>query len=202
MLFILFSLASRLDADFEEEEVDIEGYDDEESTSRSYSKHESLGSQPQLESEQDSQDVSQFESILLQDLEHSESESDEEDDFPFGDGDDEEEEDVEEEEEQENFSLAAGERNESMNTTEDMSGDEIWLLRQQKLWWDQIHCHTEWEYFITKKWLCQLLQKCGVTLFKNWPKEELPRKWTDMKWVFKPARVTRTICVQLNIFIF
>ncbi|CAH3126773.1 unnamed protein product [Porites lobata] len=117
--------SSRLDADFEEEEVDIEGYDDEESTSRSYSKHESLGSQPQLESEQDSQDVSQFESILLQDLEHSESESDEEDDFPFGDGDDEEEEDVEEEEEQENFSLAAGERNESMNTTEDMSGDEI-----------------------------------------------------------------------------
>ena len=125
MLFILFSLASRLDADFEEEEVDIEGYDDEESTSRSYSKHESLGSQPQLESEQDSQDVSQFESILLQDLEHSESESDEEDDFPFGDGDDEEEEDVEEEEEQENFSRAAGERNESMDTTEDMSGDEI-----------------------------------------------------------------------------
>lgn len=121
---MLFSLASRLDADFEEEEVDIEGYDDEESTSRSYSKHESLGSQPQLESEQDSQDVSQFESILLQDLEHSESES-EEDDFPFGDGDDEEEEDVEEEEEQENFSVAAGERNESMNTTEDMSGDEI-----------------------------------------------------------------------------
>ena len=32
---------------------------------------------------------------------------------------------MEEEEEQENFSLAAGERNESMNTTEDMSGDEI-----------------------------------------------------------------------------
>lgn len=125
MLFILFSLASRLDADFEEEEVDIEGYDDEESTSRSYSKQESLGSRPQPESEQDSQDVSQFESILLQDLEHSESESDEEDDFPFGDGDDDEEEDVEEEEEQENFSLPAGERNESMDTTEDMSGDEI-----------------------------------------------------------------------------
>ena len=69
--------------------------------------------------------MSQFESILLQDLEHSDSESDEEDDFPFGDGDDEEEEDIEEEEEQESFSPTGAENNDSMNTTEDMSGDEI-----------------------------------------------------------------------------
>jgi len=122
------SLASRLDADFdEEEEVDIEGYDDDEASSQSFPKQESLGSQLQLESEQDSQDVSQFESILLQDLEHSESESEEEDDFPFGDGDDEEEEeeDIEEEEETINFSPAGGENNDSMNTAEDLSGEEI-----------------------------------------------------------------------------
>lgn len=119
-----FTLASRLDADFdEEEEVDIEGYDDDDSNSQSFTKQESFVSQQQLESEQDSQDVSQFESILLQDLEHSESES-EEDDFPFGDGDDEEDEDIEEEEEQMNFS-PAGENNGSMNTTGDLSGDEI-----------------------------------------------------------------------------
>ena len=69
--------------------------------------------------------MSQFESILLQDLEHSESESEEEDDFPFGDGDDEEEEDIEEEEEEQmNFS-PAGENNDSMNTTGNLSGDEI-----------------------------------------------------------------------------
>lgn len=116
-----------MDADFDEEEdVDIEGYDDDESTSQSYTKQESLGSQPQLRSEQDSQDVTQFESILLQDLEHSESESDEEDDFPFGDGDDEEEEDIEEEDEQINFSPGGGENNDTINnTTEDLSGDEI-----------------------------------------------------------------------------
>lgn len=127
LLFVYFlSLASRLDADFDEEEdVDIEGYDDDEATSQGYTKRESFGSQQQLElSEQDSQDASQFESILLQDLEHSESESDEEDDFPFGDGDDEEEEDIEEEEEQMNFS--PGEENDdSINTTGDLSGDEI-----------------------------------------------------------------------------
>lgn len=121
-------LASRIDADFDEEEdVDIEGYDDDESTSRSYTKQESLGSQPQLGSEQDSQDVTQFESILLQDLEHSESESEEEDDFPFGDGDDEEEEDIEEEDEQINFFPGGGENgNDTINnTTEDLSGDEM-----------------------------------------------------------------------------
>jgi len=116
-----------MDAVFDEEEdVDIEGYDDDESTSQSYTKQESLGSQPQLGSEQDSQDVTQFESILLQDLEHSESESDEEDDFPFGDGDDEEEEDIEEEDEQINFFPGEGENNDTINnTTEDLSGDEI-----------------------------------------------------------------------------
>ena len=116
-----------MDADFDEEEdVDIEGYDDE-STSQSYTKQESFGSQPQLGSEQDSQDVTQFESILLQDLEHSESESDEEDDFPFGDGeDDEEEEDIEEEDEQINFSPGGGGNNDTINnTTEDLSGHEI-----------------------------------------------------------------------------
>ena len=107
---LFLSLATRMDADFDEEEdVDIEGYDDDDSTSQSYTKQESFGSQQQLGSEQDSQDVSQFESILLQDLEHSESES-EEDDFPFGDGDDEEEEDVEEEE-QMNFSPGGDESN-------------------------------------------------------------------------------------------
>lgn len=125
-MILFLSSASRLDADFdEEEEVDIEGYDDDETTSQSYAKQESIGSQQQLGSEQDSQDVSQFESILLQDLEHSESESDEEDDFPFGDGDDEEEEDIEEEEEPMNFSPGAENNEESMNTTEDLSGDEI-----------------------------------------------------------------------------
>lgn len=115
-----------MNADFDEEEdVDIEGYDDE-STSQSYTKQESFGSQPQLESEQDSQDVTQFESILLQDLEHSESESDEEDDFPFGDGEDDEEEDIEEEDEQINFSPGGGGNNDTINnTTEDLSGDEI-----------------------------------------------------------------------------
>ena len=125
LLFVYFlSLASRLDGDFdEEEEVDVEGYDDDEATSQSYAKRESFGSQPQLESEQDSQDASQFESILLQDLEHSESESEEEDDFPFGDGDDEEEEDIEEEEEQINFSPGEG-NDDSINTTGDLSGDE------------------------------------------------------------------------------
>ena len=87
-----------MDADFDEEEdVDIEGYDDDDSTSQSYTKKESFGSQQMLGSEQDSQEMSQFASILLQDLQHSDSES-EEDDFPFGDGDDEEEEDIEEEE--------------------------------------------------------------------------------------------------------
>ncbi|XP_068717944.1 transcription initiation factor TFIID subunit 1-like isoform X1 [Montipora capricornis] len=96
--------SSRLDADFvEEEDVDVEGYEDDEAGC----KQESFGSQQRfLESEQDSQDASQFESILLQDLEHSESES-EEDDFPFGDGDDEDDEDIEEE--QINFSPGAEE---------------------------------------------------------------------------------------------
>lgn len=90
--------STRMDADFDEEEdVDIEGYDDDDSTSQSYTKKESFGSQQMLGSEQDSQEMSQFASILLQDLQHSDSES-EEDDFPFGDGDDEEEEDIEEEE--------------------------------------------------------------------------------------------------------
>ena len=126
--FTVLLSASRMDADFDEEEdVDIEGYDDEESTNQSYPKRESLGSQLQLESEQDSQDVTQFESILLQDLEHSESESDEEDDFPFGDGDDEEEEDIEEEEEQMNFSLGGEEESndaDNNNTVENLSGDD------------------------------------------------------------------------------
>lgn len=114
--------SSRLDADFDdEEEVDVEGYEDE-----ALSKQESFGSQQQLlEREQDSQDASQFESILLQDLEHSESES-EEDDFPFGDGDDEEEEDIEEE--PMNFSPGADENSNdnSMNTeTGNLSGEDI-----------------------------------------------------------------------------
>ncbi|XP_074620092.1 transcription initiation factor TFIID subunit 1-like isoform X2 [Acropora palmata] len=114
--------SSRLDADFDdEEEVDVEGYEDE-----ALSKQASFGSQQQLqEREQDSQDASQFESILLQDLEHSESES-EEDDFPFGDGDDEEEEDIEEE--PMNFSPGADENSNdnSMNTeTGNLSGEDI-----------------------------------------------------------------------------
>lgn len=99
----------------------MEGYEDE-----ALSKQESFGSQQQLqEREQDSQDASQFESILLQDLEHSESES-EEDDFPFGDGDDEEEEDIEEE--PMNFSPGADENSNdhSMNTeTGNLSGEDI-----------------------------------------------------------------------------
>lgn len=114
------SLATRIDADFDEEEdVDIEGYDDDESTSQSYTKKESFGSQQLLGSEQDSQEMSQFESILL-DLQHSESES-EEDDFPFGDGDDEDEEDIEEEE-QISFSPGGDESNEAIKEelTEDL----------------------------------------------------------------------------------
>lgn len=100
----------------------MEGYEEE-----ALSKQESFGSQQQLlqEREQDSQDASQFESILLQDLEHSESES-EEDDFPFGDGDDEEEEDIEEE--PMNFSPGADENSNdnSMNTeTGNLSGEDI-----------------------------------------------------------------------------
>lgn len=121
MVFFL-SLATRIDADFDEEEdVDIEGYDDDESTSQSYTKKESFGSQQLLGSEQDSQEMSQFESILL-DLQHSESES-EEDDFPFGDGDDEDEEDIEEEE-QISFSPGGDESNEAIKEelTEDLWG--------------------------------------------------------------------------------
>lgn len=112
--------STRIDADFDEEEdVDIEGYDDDESTSQSYTKKESFGSQQLLGSEQDSQEMSQFESILL-DLQHSESES-EEDDFPFGDGDDEDEEDIEEEE-QISFSPGGDESNEAIKgeLTEDL----------------------------------------------------------------------------------
>ena len=75
----------------------MEGYGDDDSLLPSTSRDE--------ESFDVSQDASQdstgnFESTLLQDLEHSDSDS-EEDDFPFGDGDEEDEEMEEEEEEEE-----------------------------------------------------------------------------------------------------
>ena len=113
-----------MDADFDEEdEVDVEGYDDEGKTSPNYIRDGSGEPPPQAQSEQDSQDVSAFESILLQDLEHSDSESDEEDDFPFGDGDEEEEEDIDEVESLGFFPRLA-DNDESMDTG-NLSGDEI-----------------------------------------------------------------------------
>ena len=98
--------------DEDEEIIDIEGYGDEEDSLMPNISQDDES----LELSQDtSRDTGNFESILLQDLQHSDSDS-EEDDFPFGDGDEEDDE-LEEEEEEDSFQF-------TLETAEEKDSEE------------------------------------------------------------------------------
>ena len=94
--------------------MDVEGSCDEDSMLRKLIPRDDESTrQSALQGEsQGAQSEENFESILLQDLQHSDSESEsDEDDFPFGDGDEEEEEE-DLEDEMEDVPEASGEREE------------------------------------------------------------------------------------------
>lgn len=115
----------------DEEMIDVEGYEDEDSMLRSI-----VNSQTDRPFADLSQNQSSFQgnddslaeppsetldSILLQDLQHSDSDdSEDDDDFPFGDGEDEEE---EEEESQDMFDFS-GNADDSMDAMETNDADQ------------------------------------------------------------------------------
>ncbi|XP_031550015.1 transcription initiation factor TFIID subunit 1-like isoform X2 [Actinia tenebrosa] len=121
----------------DEEMIDVEGYEDGESIFRSIANSQSKGTYPvqQTEIEEFSMEPPSetLDSILLQDLQHSDSENDsDDDDFPFGDGEDEdaEDEDAEEGEDEEeevqdlfDFSPVTENAEESMDAMETSNGD-------------------------------------------------------------------------------
>lgn len=119
--------------------IDVEGYEDGESIFRSIANSQSQNlntyAEPPTQLEEFTMEPPSetLDSILLQDLQHSDSDSDDEDDdddFPFGDGEDEEGEDEEEEEEEEeeqdlfDFSPVASNAEESMDAMETNNGDD------------------------------------------------------------------------------
>lgn len=119
----------------DEEMIDVEGYEDGESIFRSIANSQSQSTHPeqptQIEEFSMEPPNETLDSILLQDLQHSDSDNDsddeDDDDFPFGDGEDEEGEDEEEEEEEEqdlfDFSPVASNAEESMDAMETSNGD-------------------------------------------------------------------------------
>lgn len=109
--------------------IDVEGYEDEDSMLRSIVSSQTdrpFADLSQNQSSYQENDDSLVEppsetldSILLQDLQHSDSDDSEDDDFPFGDGEDEEE---EEEESQDMFDFSRNADN-SMDAIETNDGD-------------------------------------------------------------------------------
>lgn len=120
----------------DEEMIDVEGYEDEDSMLRSIVNSQT--DRPFAEALSQSQSSSQdnddsfaeapgeaFDSILLQDLQHSDSDDSDDDDFPFGDGEDEEEEEEEEGQDLFDFpSPAPDNADESMDAMETNDGDD------------------------------------------------------------------------------
>lgn len=116
----------------DEEMVDVEGYEDEDSMFRSIRESSQANtsfkgafSQDIGRDKEDSMMEAPSEtldSILLQDLQHSDSDDsdDDDDDFPFGDGEEEEEEEELEEESQDmfNFSGNADDSMDAMDTSD------------------------------------------------------------------------------------
>ena len=117
----------------DEEMIDVEGYEDEDSMLRSIvnSQNDRPFAEALSQSRSSTQDNDDslaeppsepFDSILLQDLQHSDSDDSDDDDFPFGDDEDEEE---EEEEVQDLFNFPspapdnADESMEAMETNDD-----------------------------------------------------------------------------------
>lgn len=122
----------------DEEMIDVEGYEDEDSMLRSIvnSQTDRSFAEALSQSQSSSQDNDDsfaeasgeaFDSILLQDLQHSDSDDsdDDDDDFPFGDGEDEEEEEEEEGQDLFDFpSPAPDNADESMDAMETNDGDD------------------------------------------------------------------------------